>query len=158
MSFNRLTYDRCAYNKYLSESTSTFDYQIYGGKYKNCGACQYQQSDVATTGKVKTPCGEVGYSTYPLYSGKYIQRDIGRTKYQIIDIESELRGQYRLNSLCPNLKYLPDKYPRCERKREYMPPELCPVIKTNLTEFKNVNFENSRYPLPTFVPQSQICR
>lgn len=157
MSYNRLKYDKCAYQKQLHESTSTFAYQLYGGKYKNCGSCNQGGCQTPETGTMSTACGDLKYTTYPLYSGKYIQRDVGNGVYKIIDIESELRGQYRLNTLCPNFKYLPNKYPRCQREQQYMPPELCPVIKTNLTEFKNRNFETQKYPLRNS-NQTLICK
>jgi hypothetical protein len=39
-SSNRLTYDNCAYQKKLYESTSPFVYQMYDGKFENCGKCK----------------------------------------------------------------------------------------------------------------------
>lgn len=37
--FNRLSYDSCAYDQQLHDSTSPFDYQMYGGKFENCDKC-----------------------------------------------------------------------------------------------------------------------
>jgi hypothetical protein len=37
----RLAYDNCAYNKRVRESTSTFAYQTYDGKFENDRKCYY---------------------------------------------------------------------------------------------------------------------
>ena len=39
MSFNRLTYDTCAYSKTLQESTDPLGYNLYKGKYEYCISC-----------------------------------------------------------------------------------------------------------------------
>lgn len=38
-SFNRLSYDNCAYGQRLHESVSPLEYQMYDGKYENCDKC-----------------------------------------------------------------------------------------------------------------------
>ena len=40
-TFNRLSYDNCAYDKKLSESTSPLMYQMSRFKYENCSRCTY---------------------------------------------------------------------------------------------------------------------
>ena len=37
----RLSYDPCAYNKELSESTAPYSYAMYNGKFENSGKCVY---------------------------------------------------------------------------------------------------------------------
>ena len=39
MSFNRLSYDSCAYSKTLQESTDPLEYSLYRGKYESCTNC-----------------------------------------------------------------------------------------------------------------------
>jgi hypothetical protein len=36
MSYNRLTYDNCAYSTEIKESTSSLEYNLFVGKYENC--------------------------------------------------------------------------------------------------------------------------
>ena len=40
MSFNRLTYDNCAYSTTVKESVSSLDYNLFKGKYENCTQCK----------------------------------------------------------------------------------------------------------------------
>ncbi|AYV78696.1 MAG: hypothetical protein Edafosvirus25_10 [Edafosvirus sp.] len=42
-SSNRQKYDNCAYQKRLYESTSPLKYQLYEGKFENCGKCLYDK-------------------------------------------------------------------------------------------------------------------
>lgn len=86
MSFNRLVYDTCAYKKDLKESMNVGCYQMYAGKYDNNNKCRID-------------FGVVGGNDVSLYKGN------------IVDLESDLRGQTRQNSLCPSHKYMP----RCEQ-------------------------------------------
>lgn len=39
MSFNRLSYDSCAYSKTLQESTDPLDYNLFKGKFESCRNC-----------------------------------------------------------------------------------------------------------------------
>lgn len=39
MSFNRLTYDSCAYSKTLQQSTDPLEYNLYRGKFESCTNC-----------------------------------------------------------------------------------------------------------------------
>ncbi len=41
-AYNRLSYDNCAYQKRLYESTSPLMYQLYDGKFENCDKCTYK--------------------------------------------------------------------------------------------------------------------
>lgn len=82
MSFNRLIYDDCYYKKNVEESINVGNYQLYGGKYDNKNNCRID-------------FGLLGGNNVSMYKGN------------LIDLESELRGQTRLNSLCPSKKYIP---------------------------------------------------
>jgi len=82
MSSNRLMYDTCAYEKNLNQSTGPFAYSMYTGKYENCAKCRIE-------------LGQVGGNGVSVFSGN------------LVDLESDLRGQTRPASLCPKNKYQP---------------------------------------------------
>ncbi len=84
MSSNRLTYDACAYQKSLQQSTGPLDYMMYTGKYENDGRCRME-------------FGTVGGNGVSVYSGN------------LVDLESDLRGQTRQASLCPSTMYNPSQ-------------------------------------------------
>lgn len=124
MSFNRLIYDKCHFQKRTREAIGTLEYQLYTGKYKNCQSCFTGQ---AVPGFMYDN-NRIGQ--YNLYSGKNIERSNARGVHWV-DIENDLFGKTRVNSLCPHIKYKP--YSRqVGTARKGMPPELCPRIKTNM--------------------------
>lgn len=82
MSSNRLIYDTCAYKKTLDQSTGPFSYSMYPGKFENCAKCRIE-------------LGQTGGNGVSLYSGN------------LVDLESDLRGQTRPASLCPAKHYQP---------------------------------------------------
>ena len=86
MSSNHLKYDPCAYEKYLQESKNVGCYQLYAGKYVNRNQCRID-------------FGVVGGNDVSLYKGN------------LVDLESEMMGITRANSLCPTNKYMP----RCQQ-------------------------------------------
>jgi hypothetical protein len=75
MSFNRLTYDSCAYSKTLQESTDPLEYNLFKGKFESCITCP------------------VGDFTNNLEFGTRVE------------VESDLKGQLRLGSKCPSEKF-----------------------------------------------------
>jgi hypothetical protein len=79
MSFNRLTYDNCAYATTVKESTSQLEYNLFKGKFENCVQC---------------PTGN--FTNILDFNSR-------------ADTESELWGITRLGSKCPSLKYDPVK-------------------------------------------------
>ena len=95
MSSNRLSYDSCAYEKSLQQSTSPLDYMLYTGKYENCAKCRIE-------------FGSVGGNGVSLFSGN------------LVDLESDLRGQNRQASLCPSKFYTPD-CKNCNNKANGLP-------------------------------------
>ena len=82
MSSNRLMYDTCAYKKRLDESVGPLNYTLYPGKYENCSKCRLE-------------LGTVGGNNVSLFSGN------------LVDLESDLRGQTRNASNCPSKHYQP---------------------------------------------------
>jgi len=83
MSSNRLIYDTCAYKHRVGESVESISYLLNPIKYENCSKCRHE-------------LGIVGGSSVSQISGN------------LVDLESDLRGQTRMNSGCPNKKYLPN--------------------------------------------------
>jgi hypothetical protein len=75
MSFNRLSYDTCAYSKTLQESTDPLEYNLFKGKFESCKNC---------------PIGDFTNNL-----------EIGERS----DLESDLKGQARMATKCPSEKY-----------------------------------------------------
>ena len=93
MSSYRLIYDSCAYKKNLQQSTEPLQYALYTGKYENSAKCRIE-------------LGSVGGNGVSLFNGN------------LVDLESDLRGQTRLNSLCPCDKYSPKcSSPNCKNNK-----------------------------------------
>ena len=76
MSSNRLIYDSCAYATEIKESTEPLEYNLFAGKYVNCKQCP------------------VGDFPNVLPFGPRA------------DTESELWGINRLNTKCPENKFV----------------------------------------------------
>lgn len=75
MSFNRLSYDSCAYSKTLQESTDPLEYNLFKGKFESCVNCAVGNFTANLEFGVKT------------------------------DVESDLKGQVRMGSKCPSDKF-----------------------------------------------------
>ena len=82
---NRLLYDKCAYEHRLYESTSPLAYNINPIAYESCSKCQMMYPGFLGT------MGGFGFGVGP----------------NEIDLESDLRNQTRVNTLCPSYKYMP---------------------------------------------------
>lgn len=75
MSFTRLDYDKCAYAKFLEQSTEPLDYLMYDGKHinkKNCGEHPNMlhiptkveiESDLRNLDRLATKCPNKKYSS-----------------------------------------------------------------------------------------------
>ncbi len=73
-AYNRLSYDNCAYQKRLYESTSPLLYQLYEGKFENCGKCTYKnqfwrpydlvdlESELKNITRPNTKCPQLKYN------------------------------------------------------------------------------------------------
>lgn len=75
MSFNRLSYDTCAYSKTLQQSTDPLEYNLFRGKYESCNSCPLSSAPVDLEFGVRA------------------------------DVESDLKGQTRIGSKCPSQRY-----------------------------------------------------
>jgi hypothetical protein len=77
MSSNKLIYDSCAYSLRVNDNKDQFKYHVYVPKFENCSKCKF--------------------------GNESDRQRLGDR----VDLESELRDQNRLSSLCPSKKYLP---------------------------------------------------
>ena len=82
MSWNRLKFDQCAYQKDLSQSTSSINYNLDPNKFYNCNDCRVE---------------------FGLLGGN----NVSITQSNMVDLESDLFNITRQNSTCPERKYLP---------------------------------------------------
>lgn len=88
---NRGIYDQCAYRQRIHESTSPLTYVINPEAYESCQKC---------------------HQAYPGFIGnlKGFGPGVGPDR---VDIDSDLRGQTRLQSKCSSHKYNPLSYKYC---------------------------------------------
>jgi hypothetical protein len=72
-SSNRLIYDKCAYDKNLSESVAPLNYRMYSGAHENCNKCVHdkiyrpfdlvdQESELKNITRLSTKCPEFKYN------------------------------------------------------------------------------------------------
>ena len=80
MSFTNLIYDKCASQQYYNQSTNQGKYQLYAGKFIHNKECRVN-------------FGIVGGNDVSLYKGN------------LVDLESDMRGLTRNNSLCSSNKF-----------------------------------------------------
>jgi hypothetical protein len=95
MSYNRLIYDKCSYAKVIEESTSPLDYYLLIDKYENNKKCNISDHTNILPFTDRT------------------------------EVESELYGLTRRGSLCPSLKYNPNKE---FKNPSFSPPTMCESI------------------------------
>jgi len=82
MSFNRSKYDTCSYKQNLQNNVSTLGYILSPMNYEHVDKCRHQLGFVGGTG-------------------------VSHIKGNMVDLESELRGQTRYISKCGNNMYVP---------------------------------------------------
>jgi hypothetical protein len=141
MSWNRTTYDQCAYRKQLSQSTAPINYALDPNKFYNCNDCR---------------------SDFGLLGGN----NVSLTPHNMVDTESDLFGITRQNSLCPERKFLP----HCEKCSELSgipaPHEGCKLsLLKHLPECQIIHYGpkidhigfNIKYPAcPKHSPQVMV--
>ena len=82
MSFNRTTYDNCSYKQELQDNVSTLSYLLSPYRYEHENKCRHQ-------------LGFVGGTVVSHIQGN------------LVDLDSELRGQTRIISKCGTNQYVP---------------------------------------------------
>lgn len=92
-SLNSVTDDSCAYWQRLSESTSPFRYHTDPTQFESCRKCHQVESGFIGN------LGGRGPSVGP----------------RRVDMESDLKGQTRLLTRCPERKYNPFTYDTCKK-------------------------------------------
>mgnify|MGYP005668024963 CR=1 FL=1 len=132
MSSNRLIYDSCAYQKELQQSTDPLDYALYTGKYENSAKCRIE-------------LGSVGGNGVSLFNGN------------LVDLESDLRGQTRQASICPCSKYTPKCHnSKCNNKGKGIPcsSRECQVPLKHQPSCQMINYP--KVPMPN-KPMDSKC-
>ena len=80
MSSNRLMYDTCNYEKYVSELNNQNAYLLNESKFYNCNKCRMEQGIIGGTA-------------------------VSHIKGNLVDLESDLKGITRQASLCNNKQF-----------------------------------------------------
>jgi hypothetical protein len=127
MSFNRRIYDDCATTINLSQSKLPGNYMLYDGKFYNENQC-------------RIPKGIVGGN------------EVSLSKKNLVDLESDLRGQTRKLSDCPSEKYQP-RISRCLKHSAGLPCGCteCQEELQDKTECKMFDYNDTA--LPEGIPQ-----
>lgn len=82
MSWSRIKFDQCAYQKQLSQSTSPINYSLDPNKFSNCNDCRIEFGVIAGN-------------------------DVSVTKGNMVDLESDLMNITRQHTKCPERQFLP---------------------------------------------------
>jgi hypothetical protein len=114
MSFNRLSYDNCAYSTTIKESVSSLDYNLFKGKYENTTNCKVSDfSNVLQFGPRA-------------------------------DVENELYNLTRPNSHCPGQKYNPAReFKNPDYSPPHMCENIYYITPTNLVK-PTTNYLNEK--------------
>jgi hypothetical protein len=136
MSFNRLIYDTCSYRQELAESVGTLDWILDANRHENANPCRFE---------------------FGLVGGNNISVPRGN----LVDVESDLMGTTRLQTKCPQLKYL-NPCPNgtmntCQQEKIVIrntPTTKGRVVDTTLEHLPNCQmFRYKPVPLPPAVHQ-----
>ena len=118
-SFNRLRYDRCAFEKDTQQSTQPLQYRMSMDPFENEKKCVFNKD-----------------SFYHPFDDN------------IVDTESELKGLGRKASRCPQNKYNPScvKSSMCTSTFDVTVPivlaqEVCPIVKNNIPRILGPGYE-----------------
>jgi hypothetical protein len=82
MSFNRTTYDICSYKQDLQSNVSTLSYLLSPFRYEHTNKCRHQLGFIGGTA-------------------------VSHIQGNLVDLDSELRGQTRIVSKCSTNQYVP---------------------------------------------------
>lgn len=102
MSWNRMSHDACAYNKYLSQSVHPLGYNLDPIQFENCNKCRME---VGTLGG--TAVSHIGGN--------------------MVDLENDLLGITRPSTKCPSYKHQPNKTNTIQRYEQYKPVLHAPI-------------------------------
>lgn len=110
MSFNRLTYDTCAYKQDLSENVSQLSYLMDPVKFEHCQKCRHEIGLVGGT-------------------------NVGVIQGNMVDLENELMGINRPNTQCPSYKFTP-RSDGIVQGKEYIKPVRHPAVDANILNLR----------------------
>ena len=82
MSFNRTKYDNCSYTQELKSNVDTLGHILTPYRYEHKDKCMHQLGFVGGTA-------------------------VSHIQGNLVDLDSELRGQTRILTRCPTNKYIP---------------------------------------------------
>ena len=114
MSFNRLSYDDCAYKSELAESVSYLTYMLDPVRYEHCNKCRPESGIVGGTA-------------------------VSHAKGNLVDLENNLFGIDRPNTHCPSFKYSPGD----SKGKEYIKPVCHPNIDNTPMHLRPCQFHNT---------------
>jgi hypothetical protein len=106
-SQNRLMYDKCAYNEDLTQSVSPLAYMLDKSRFENVNKC-------------RIPLGVVGGTAVSHVDGN------------LVDLENNLFGLDRPETLCSAYKFIPTKDGQPLQGKEYIKPVCHPNINTQM--------------------------
>jgi len=118
MSSNRLIYDEETYQTNLNQSVGTYAYVLDPIRFENYNKCRMELGIIGGT------------------SVSHIQGNL-------VDLESELRGQTRNASLCPASKYMPSKL---TEDNSYHQPANIRIKGTPARQERQINTTQSHLP------------
>lgn len=118
MSFNRLTYDDCAYKTELTNSVSVLGYMLDPIRYEHCSKCRPEIGIVGGTA-------------------------VSNIKGNLVDLENNLMGRDRPNTHCPSRKYIPPAN-NILQGNEDIKPVCHPPIDTNKLNLKACQFFDTK--------------
>lgn len=121
MSFNHLSDDTCTYSRRLTENMSILDYTLNPDRYEHSRKCRHE-------------LGLIGGTSVSHIAGN------------LVDLESELRGQTRFISKCANRQYQPPS----DRKQPIINDKTDPIStsKLHLPSCQMISYKET--PLPTW--------
>ena len=133
MSYNRTSYDVCAYQAELTQSVAPLQYTLDPIKYEHCNKCRHE---------------------FGLIGGPSASHVTGN----LVDLENELRNANKPYTLCPSYKYLPSENNIVSGK-EYIKPVEHPKIDTNLKHLPSCQmFGYPHVPLPEPIAQFKCSK
>ena len=103
---NRMTYDTCAYQQEIKQSTSPLSYILDTVKYENCSKCRNELGLVGGTA-------------------------VSHVRGNLVDLENDLRNQNRPNTHCASYKYAPPTTNVIQGK-EYIKPVCHPQVNIDM--------------------------
>jgi hypothetical protein len=132
-SFANLNYDKCALDKKDQENTSHFNWTVDKNYGESNTACFVSASP---------------FSHFPLRF----------SPSNVIQIESDLRGQNFKLSKCPELKYNPSaNCTECEKCNEGLPCGCPHCIKRKQEFLKDCDGEKNNFLIPEYTRNNKSC-